>query len=103
LTRRNGTSHAGTLSSIKRSFRDLSDIEAADIERASPVARLRWIGDFGWDELLLSQRVIIVSEAGAGKTYDCQTQQARLWKAGEPAFFLELATLAGSSVRDMCQ
>lgn len=60
-----------------------------------------WSGGFGWDELLLSQRVVMVSEAGAGKTYECQTQQARLWQAGEPAFFLELATLAGSSVRDM--
>ncbi len=60
-----------------------------------------WTGGFGWDELLRSQRVLIVSEAGAGKTYECQAQQAKLWKAGNPAFFLDLATLAGSSVRDM--
>ncbi|QQO12936.1 hypothetical protein JJB99_26365 [Bradyrhizobium diazoefficiens] len=73
----------------------------ADIERASMLARIGWRAGFGWDELLLSQRVIMVSEAGAGKTYECQTQQARLWNAGEPAFFLELATLSGSSVRDM--
>lgn len=65
------------------------------------LARIGWRGNFGWDELLLSQRVIMVSEAGAGKTYECQAQQARLWSAGEPAFFLELATLSGSSVRDM--
>ena len=42
-----------------------------------------------------------MSEAGAGKTYECQSQQGKLWKAGEPAFFLDLATLAGSTVRDM--
>ncbi len=86
---------------IKRSFRDLSDVEVADIERASVLARIGWSGSFDWDQLLVSQRVIMVSEAGAGKTYECQAQQARLWKAGEPAFFLELATLANSSVRDM--
>ncbi|HKO70771.1 MAG TPA: hypothetical protein VJV58_07555 [Bradyrhizobium sp.] len=51
--------------------------------------------------MLRSDRIVIVSEAGAGKTYECQAQQAKLWKAGAPAFFLELATLAGSSVREM--
>ena len=87
--------------SIRRSFRDLSDAEVADIEKASALARVGWTGSFGWDELLRSQRVLIVSEAGTGKTYECRTQQEKLWKAGEPAFFLDLATLAGSSVRDM--
>lgn len=88
-------------SSIERSFRDLSDAEVADIEIASALAGVGWTGSFGWDELLRSHRVLIVSEAGAGKTYECQAQQAKLFKAGEPAFFLDLATLAGSSVREM--
>jgi hypothetical protein len=87
--------------SIKRSFRDLSHTDLADIEKASARARIGWTGSFGWDELLHSQRVLMVSEAGAGKTYECQAQQAKLWQAGEPAFFLDLATLAVSSVRDM--
>jgi len=87
--------------SIKRTFRDLSNAEVADIEKASALARVGWTGGFGWDELLHSRRVLIVSEAGAGKTHECQAQQAKLWKAGEPAFFLDLATLAGSSVREM--
>ena len=87
--------------SIQRSFRDLSEAEVADIEKASLLARAGWSGSFGWDELLRSQRILIVSEAGAGKTYECRSQQERLWNAGEPAFFLDLATLATSSVRDM--
>src|SRR5215218_2919601 len=90
-------------SSIERSFRDLSDAEVADIEKASILARVGWTGSFGWGELLRSQRVLIVSEAGAGKTYECQAQQRKLWKAGEPAFFLDLATLSGSSVHDMLE
>src|SRR4051812_42361960 len=88
---------------IKHSFRDLTDAEVADIEKASALARAGWTGSFGWDELLRSQRILIVSEAGAGKTYECQAQQAKLWKAGEPAFFLDLATLSGSSVRDILE
>jgi len=88
-------------SSIRRLFRDLSAAEVGDIEQASALVRDDWRGSFGWDELLRSDRVLIVSEDGAGKTYECQTQQVRLWKDGEPAFFLDLATLAGSSVRNM--
>jgi hypothetical protein len=87
--------------SIERSFRDLSDAEVADIEKASALGRIGWTDTFGWDELLRSQRVLIVSEAGAGKTYECRAQQEKLWQAGEAAFFLDLATLAGSSVREM--
>ncbi len=71
------------------------------MENLSALARAGWRRTCGWDELLKSHRVLIVSEAGAGKTYECQAQQAKLWKAGEPAFFLDLATLAGSSVREM--
>ncbi len=89
------------LEPIRRSFRDLSDAEVVDIEKASALARVGWTGSFGWEDLLQSQRVLILSEAGAGKTYECRTQQEKLWRAGEPAFFIDLATLAGSSVRDM--
>ena len=87
--------------SIQRSFRDLSDAEVADIEITSLLADANWRGSFGWEELLRSQRILIVSEAGVGKTYECRTQQERLWGAGDAAFFLDLATLATSSVRDM--
>jgi hypothetical protein len=88
-------------SSIKRTFRDLSDKEVADIESASALVRMGWSGGVGWDELVRSYRVLIVSEAGVGKTYECREQQKKLWAAGEPAFFLDLATLAVNSVREM--
>ncbi len=87
--------------SIKRLFRDLSDAEVFDIEKTSAIAGAGSTGSFSWDELLRSRRVLIVSEAGAGKTYECQAERDKLWKAGEPAFFLDLAMLAVSSVRDM--
>jgi hypothetical protein len=86
---------------MQRSFLDLSETDIADIEKAAFFARGDFRGAVRWDDLLKSPRVLIVSEAGAGKTYECQEQQKRLWNAGEPAFFLDLATLANSSVRDM--
>jgi hypothetical protein len=86
---------------IQRSFRDLSDAQVADIANASLLVQVGLSESIGWDEVLQSQRILIVSEAGAGKTYECRARQERLWNAGEPAFFLDLATLATSSVRDM--
>lgn len=41
----------------------------------------------------------MISEAGVGKTHECQARCEVLWSRGEPAFFLELAGLAGSEVR----
>ena len=87
--------------SIQRTFLDLSDAEVTNIEKASLRGRVSWRGGFGWDELLRSERVLIFSEAGAGKTHECRVRQQLLWEAGEPAFFLDLATLATSSVREM--
>ena len=84
------TGTLGDPPSIKRSFRDLSDAEVANVEKAFALAVVGWTGNFGWNELLRSQRVLIVSEAGARKTYECQAQQTKLWKAGESAFFLDL-------------
>jgi hypothetical protein len=86
---------------ISRTFRDLSEKEVSDIETASTLARIGWSGGFGWDELLKSRRILIVSEAGVGKTFECRARRDLLWANGEPAFFLELATLSRGSLRDM--
>ena len=51
-----------------------------------------------WDELLKSRRVLIVSEAGAGKTYECESKASELFARGEPAFFLSLESVASSGV-----
>ena len=58
--------------SVKRSFYDLSDSEVADIQKVSFHAHIGWREGFGWNELLRSERVLMISEAGAGKTYECR-------------------------------
>lgn len=72
---------------ITRTFRDLSDAEVADIEKASTLVKYGWGGGFGWDEVLRSQRVLLISEAGVGKTRECKAECYRLRAAGEAAFF----------------
>ncbi|ANJ66699.1 hypothetical protein A9404_04290 [Halothiobacillus diazotrophicus] len=85
---------------VQRSFIDLSQKQIDDIEHMSLLASMGWSGTFGWDTLLESKRVLIISEAGAGKTYECREQQKALWEKGEAAFFLELAQLAARNFRD---
>lgn len=51
-----------------------------------------------WDQLLKSQRILIVSEAGAGKTYECESKAEELFARGEPAFFLSLESVASPGV-----
>jgi hypothetical protein len=86
---------------ISRTFRDLSDKEVADIESASLLAQWGVSYGVGWDDLLKSRRILIVSEAGVGKTFECRACRDRLWACGEPVFVLELTTLADVDVRDM--
>lgn len=46
-----------------------------------------------WKDLLSSRRVLIVSEAGAGKSYECEHKAEELAEQGLPAFFLRLEEL----------
>src|SRR5262245_29003241 len=88
-------------SRIYRTFCDLSDKWVADVENASLLARWGMSHESGWEDLLKSSRILIVSEAGVGKTFECRTCRDRLWGNGEPAFFLEFATLADAELLDM--
>lgn len=51
-----------------------------------------------WDELLKSQRILIVSEAGAGKTFECESKAKEIFARGEPAFFLSLESVSSAGV-----
>lgn len=79
---------------IERTFKDIPDGKISDADEQSFLVSLGWWRGSKWDDLLRSKRVLIVSEAGSGKTYECRKQWKRLWDAGEPAFFVELAALA---------
>ncbi|RYD69181.1 MAG: hypothetical protein EOP84_28955 [Verrucomicrobiaceae bacterium] len=37
-----------------------------------------------WTELLKSRRVLVVAEAGVGKTFECRTEREERWSKGEP-------------------
>lgn len=85
-------------SQIQRAFRETA-------KGGAETADLTWISDrailhksFDWKTLLRSRRVLLISEAGTGKTFECELQAKSLFEAGEAAFFLRLETVASSGV-----
>lgn len=65
--------------------------------------------DFGWEfglnraattwaEVLASKRILLVSEAGAGKTHECEQEAKRLIADGVPAFWLRLERVAEEGI-----
>lgn len=86
---------------ITRTFLDLSEKDLANIDFASLAPHLGISHGTTWDDLLTARRILIVSEAGVGKTFECRACRDRLWANGEPAFFLELSVLADTDVADM--
>lgn len=88
-------------SRLQRSFIDLKGEVSYTTEQHSVLTRMGWKGDLKWSDLLKSQRILIISEAGAGKTYECREEQSRLIKLGESAFYLDLAELSRSNLKDL--
>ncbi|WP_123618856.1 hypothetical protein [Phaeobacter inhibens] len=78
---------------LNRQFVELNtkDVETTDIE-----ARLEWglTSAHDWSTLLAEHRVVILSSAGTGKSWEISSQCRKLRDAGESAFFLRLEDLA---------
>ena len=86
---------------IDRTFQNISEDSLDKADQQSYLVSLGWSKATGWQDLLRSKRILIISESGAGKTYECKSQCKRLWDAGEPSFYLDLAELAKSDLRNM--
>ncbi len=86
---------------IERTFQDIPEGKLSEADQPSFQASLGWSHGLTWSDLLLSRRVLIISEAGAGKTYECEEQQKSLWSSGEPAFFIELSQLEKGGIREL--
>lgn len=86
---------------MKRKFVDVPSDMLEEFEDASALADLGELHGSDWDNLLESRRVLILGEAGAGKTYECREQHNAKWAAGEACFYLELSQLAVTSLEDM--
>ena len=78
---------------LKRKFRDLTESELHDPELLLAMADSELLKSISWDDVLRSPRVLILAEAGSGKTQEMREQAKRLQDAGEAAFFVPLEML----------
>lgn len=58
----------------------------------------RGTGSLNWQQLLEFRRLLLVAEAGAGKTHECREQARKLFEQGEAAFFLRLEEVAAKGI-----
>ena len=86
---------------IERTFQNIPEGKLSEADQQSFLVSLGWSRGTTWEDLLRSRRVLMISEAGAGKTYECREQAQCLWDAGEPAFLVELAALAAGDLRSL--
>lgn len=86
---------------LERSFQDIPSNKTTEAEQIGYLMDMGWHKGSNWDDLLESRRILIISEAGAGKTHECRARKKILWAAGEPAFYVELADLASSNLTDL--
>ena len=86
---------------IERTFQDIPEGKIGEADQQSFLVSLGWSRGTTWEILLRSRRVLMISEAGAGKTYECRGQAQFLREAGEHAFFIELAALARGDLRSL--
>jgi len=86
-------------SGLNRSFRRLTREEFTDPEQFDVLTSMELGGKYGWDQLVESPRVLIISAAGSGKTYECQEQARKLFASGKAAFFLTLEGISTTELR----
>lgn len=87
------SSRANSFVQLDRSFRELLVEGMTDDRPAIDLSGL--LGKaFSWADLLKKPRVVLLSEAGAGKTFEIRAAAKRLVAEGKPAFFLRLENVA---------
>ena len=86
---------------VKRRFCPLSDEELADVERLAAEHKYNVPTSVGWGELLEHPRVVLLAEAGAGKTKEMERQAESLVAAGKFALFIPLERLAAHRLHDL--
>ncbi|MCJ7997028.1 ATP-binding protein [Rhizobium cremeum] len=88
-------------SQIQRVFQDIPADKKSEADQTAFLMDLGWHDGASWEDLLRSKRILVISEAGAGKTFECRAKQRELWASGDPAFYVELADLARTNLRDL--
>ena len=88
---------------LQRRFHELADSELEDVESLLVWSGSEYGPDIGWSELLEYARVILLAEAGSGKTAEMREQTNRLTAECRFAFFIPLELLGSNSKVDILE
>ena len=91
--------HMNGFIDLDRRFRPLTDSELEDAENLA--VRSDYVFGIGWPKLLEYRRLILLAEAGAGKTEEMRQQAKRLAEEGRFAFFVDLDSIGREPVEDV--
>ena len=87
---------------LQRQFHDVpEDTELEETEYLVSLSEHEFGPSFGWSKLLESMRVVLLAEAGSGKTREMEEQAKRLVQEGRFAFFAALESLDRESITDI--
>ena len=86
---------------LQRRFRNLTDAELGDTEELTFLDEHGFGPAFGWVDLLEHARVVLLAQAGAGKSREMEEQAKRLVEEGRFAFFLPLESLDSEPTVDI--
>lgn len=78
---------------LDRRFRDLTKKELETPESLASLNDRDFLPADGWPEILRHPRVVLLAEAGSGKSEEMRQQMMRLRGEGRPAFYLDLVSL----------
>ena len=91
---------------LQRRFQTLTDAELPDSDHLAAISEARFGLSHGWPELLACRRVVLLAEAGSGKTCELRAQARHLTDGGSFAFFVRLEWLDGdlrSGLQDVAE
>ncbi|MEG3146746.1 hypothetical protein U1839_19005 [Sphingomonas sp. RT2P30] len=83
---------------VARHFRDIESSELSDPQQVSILSAWDLPTGADWEELLKSSRIVILAEAGSGKTRELQERARRMSGDDKVAFFIPLEMLQDDDV-----
>lgn len=85
---------------LSRRFRDLNEQELESSEYLA-MSQSRFSRDTEWTDLNKHLRVLVIAEAGSGKTWEMKEQARLLSERGEAGFFLPVESLDSTPLVDL--
>lgn len=90
-----------TMVDLSRRFRELTKSESEDPESLLSMVDAGLLKGMAWADVTRHPRVILLAEAGSGKTLEMREQVKQLRAEGKPAVFLPLEALDEGQISDL--